>query len=300
MEDQAERLREIVRRSTAAAGGEPAVPARARVIAVTSGKGGVGKTNLSINLSIALARQGKRVLLMDADLGLANVDVCLGIIPRYNLGHVLSGERELNEIIVEGPEGIRVIPSGSGGVRELAYIGESARSHFVEELTQLEGTADVLVVDTGAGMSRNTMSFILAAQEVVVITTPEPTSLMDAYGIIKVATREKPGQRMKLVVNMVRDLKDAREASNKIIILAKKFLGREVENLGYILWDKNMPRAVREQRALLVGYPSSNAASCINNIASKLSGNGDADGPERSGIAGFFSNLARSIKREKG
>ncbi len=298
MEDQAEKLRELVRQSTDFE--EKAVmPSRARVIAVTSGKGGVGKTNLSINLSIALARQGKRVLLMDADLGLANVDVCLGIIPRYNLGHVLTGERELEEIIVEGPEGIRVIPSGSGGVRELAYIGETARSRFVEELTQLEGSADVLVVDTGAGMSRNTMSFILAAQEVVVITTPEPTSLMDAYGIIKVATREKPGQKMKLVVNMVRDLRDAREASNKIIILAKKFLGREVENLGYILWDRNMQRAVREQRALLVGYPGSNAASCINNIASKLGGEGAGE-EERSGLTGFFGNLARAFKKESG
>ncbi len=298
MEDQAKKLREMVRQSTAPGDKAVALP-RARVIAVTSGKGGVGKTNLSINLSIALARQGKRVLLMDADLGLANVDVCLGIIPRYNLGHVLAGERELEEIIVEGPEGVRVIPSGSGGVRELAYIGETARSRFVEELTHLEGSADVLVVDTGAGMSRNTMSFILAAQEVVVITTPEPTSLMDAYGIIKVATREKPDQKMKLVVNMVRDLRDAREASNKIIILAKKFLGREVENLGYILWDRNMQRAVREQRALLVGYPSSNAASCINNIAFKLGGDGTGE-EERSGLTGFFGNLARALKLEKG
>ena len=297
MEDQAEKLREMVERSTQS--GVGAAPATARVVAVTSGKGGVGKTNLSINLAIALARHGKRVLLMDADLGLANIDVCLGIIPRFNLSHVLSGERELDEIIIEGPEGVRIIPSGSGGVRELAYIGEEARTRFVHDLGQLEGSADILLVDTGAGMSRNTVSFVLAAQEVVVITTPEPTSLMDAYGIIKVATREKPEQKMKLVVNMVRDLRDAREASNKIIILAKKFLGREIENLGYILHDRNMPRAVREQRALLVSYPTSNAASCINNIATKLVGDGGEEiGP--AGISGFFANLTRSLKREKG
>ena len=178
MQDQAERLRQLVGRLNVPFAVAPSNSPNpnCRVIAFTSGKGGVGKTNISVNFALALATRGKRVLLFDADMGLANVDVMLGIIPQFTLLHVLNGQKKLPEIIIEGPHGIRLVTSGSGGVQELADLNEVQRSKFLEALVELQHQSDFILIDTGAGLHRNVLAFVLAADEVVVVTTPEPTA----------------------------------------------------------------------------------------------------------------------------
>ena len=191
MQDQAERLRQLVGKLNMPLVYEKPAPSfsHCRIITVTSGKGGVGKTNLSVNFALSMAARGKNVLLFDADLGLANVDVMLGIIPKYTLLNVLNGQKTLSEIVLEGPGGIRLVASGSGGVQELADLNETQRGRFLEALLELQNQSDVILIDTGAGLHPNVLAFVLAAEEVVIVTTPEPTALMDAYGMIKILYR---------------------------------------------------------------------------------------------------------------
>ena len=296
MDDQAQNLRELVKRIKLSEGAS--APARSssvsRVLAVTSGKGGVGKSNVSVNLALALAQKGKRVLIFDADLGLANVDVLLGLIPRYSLAHVLTGERELRDIITEGPEGIQIIASGSGGAVELAQLKEAQRERFIEGLAQLEALADVIIVDTGAGITRNTTAFVLAADEVILVTTPEPTAIMDAYGMIKAVYLEKKNPTIRLVVNMVSTVREARETASKLVILARRFLNLEIENMGYIVRDPNMLRAVRAQSPLMLSHPDSPAAVCVRNLAGKLAHGEDAEG--EGNLKNFLSKVVHLFK----
>jgi flagellar biosynthesis protein FlhG len=217
-----------------------------------------------------MAQQGKNVLLFDADMGLANVDVMLGIIPQYTLANVLSGQKTLPEIVVEGPGGIRLIASGSGGVQELADLSESQRNKFLEALLNLQYQAEVILIDTGAGLHRNVLAFALAAEEVVVITTPEPTALMDAYGMIKILYREKRNPVIKVVVNMASTSLEADEAGKKLVILSKRFLNLEVDYLGYIPRDPLVIRSVKEQKPVLLSSPLGPAAVSLNRIAEKL------------------------------
>lgn len=191
MRDQAEKLRILARtiknqvESEIKGNGK-----KTRIIAVTSGKGGVGKTNFTINFALSLMAYGQKVIVLDADLGLANIDVILGISPKYNLYHVLKGEKTIQEIIVPGPQGLQIIAGGSG-IQELANLRRWQVEQFIAKLGELEGLADILIIDTAAGLSRNVMSFVLAADEVIVITTPEPTAITDAYGLVKVMTTKK-------------------------------------------------------------------------------------------------------------
>src|SRR6185369_6115684 len=198
------KLRKLVGTLNSREAAKPSLPrtSQCRVIAVTSGKGGVGKTNITVNLALALSRKGLKVLLMDADMGLANVDVLFGIIPKHTLVSVLNGQKTLKEIIVEGPEGVRIVASGSGGVQELADLNESQRNKFLQALMELQHESDVILVDTGAGLHRNVLAFAIAAEEVLIVTTPEPTALMDAYGMMKVLHREKKDPVIRVLVNM--------------------------------------------------------------------------------------------------
>ncbi len=196
-----------------------------RTIAITSGKGGVGKSNLTVNLAICLARLGKKVLVLDADLGLANIDVMMGLSPKdKTLQYVVNGRKRIQDIVLEGPEGVQVIANGSG-IQELANLSDVERRRIIGEVSNLEGKYDFLLVDTGAGISKNVMSFILATEEIVIVTTPEPTAVMDAYGIIKVVSQQNRDVRVKLVVNMVKNKTEAQEVINKIISVSQRFLG---------------------------------------------------------------------------
>lgn len=272
MQDQAERLRQLVGRlNPISALEKPADnPASCRIIAVTSGKGGVGKTNLSVNFALAMAARGKSVLLFDADMGLANVDVMLGLIPKFTLANVLTGQKSLSEIVIEGPGGIHLVASGSGGVQELADLNETQREKFMTALLELQHRSDVILIDTGAGLHRNVLTFALAAEEVVVVTTPEPTALMDAYGMIKVLAREKKEPQINVVVNMASNQVEAEAAGRKLVVLSKRFLNLEVNYLGYVPRDMGMVKAVKEQKPIFLSSPASPAALSLGRLADQL------------------------------
>lgn len=254
--DQAEGLRRLMRMKGRAA----------RVLAVTSGKGGVGKTNLSVNLAIGLAALGKRVVLVDLDLGLANCDIVLDLMPRFNLSHVLSGKRRIEEIMLPAAGGISVVP-GASGVEKLANLNEEERKALLTSLASLQEMSDYVIFDTGAGISRNTVAFLAAADEIVVVTTPEPTAVIDAYAVIKMVSREEQYGELRLVINMAQGRSEADRFSEGITETANKILNVYVDKLGYIVRDEAVALAVRRKRPFSILYPHAEATSCVRRIA---------------------------------
>ncbi|MCB0191056.1 MAG: MinD/ParA family protein [Anaerolineae bacterium] len=244
-------------------------PFRSRVLAVVSGKGGVGKTNVAVNLGLSLARRGLRVALLDADLGTANVDVVLGLHPRYHLQHVVTGQKTLSEIIVEGPFGLQIIP-GASGLPDLADLPEIQRQMLLQALLVLDGAVDLLLIDTGAGVGQSVIQFILAAGEMLVVTTPEPTSITDAYALMKVVSGYQMPVSTKLVINNVQHRNEGEATGHKLATVAHQFLGRQVEVLGVIPSDKSVRDAVKMQSPLLQSRPYSPAARAINHLGEQL------------------------------
>lgn len=240
-----------------------------RVMAVSSGKGGVGKTNSVVNLAIAFSRMGKKVLLLDADLGLGNLDVLLGLAPRYNIGHLLRGEKTIGEVLVDGPEGVMILPASSG-VHELTDLGSEERISLGAHLEELGDAFDIMMVDTGAGISNNVLFFNTSAQEIVVVVTPEPTSITDAYALMKVMFQKHGEKRFRLLVNSVKSKKEGLEVYRKISLAAERFLGISVEYLGYVLQDDNVGRSVIRQRAVMELYPETKASQCYQEIAREI------------------------------
>ena len=259
MTDQAAGLRELASKNYGPT----------KVIAVTSGKGGVGKSNMVINLGIALAKLRRRVLIIDVDLGLANVETLLGISCDYNVQHVLDGLKRLEDIIVPGPGGIRIIP-GSSGISRLADLSSKKRKQFIEQFAKLQGTVDVILVDTMAGISRNVVGFAVAADEVLLVTTPEPTAVLDAYAMIKTIFLRQRNANIKLVVNMVNDERQAKQTAHRIESVVKQFLNRRVRTVGYIPHDHHVREAVMRSRALIELYPGSPAAKSVSSVAARL------------------------------
>ncbi len=241
-----------------------------RVIAVTSGKGGVGKTNIVGNLSIALRRLGKRVLILDGDLGLANIDIIFGLNPVYNIKHVINGEKDLSEVIVEGPEEIRIIPAGSG-LYELAHLTNGQKLNLLNEFDRLNEDFDILLIDTGAGISSNIIYFNMAAQERIVVATCEPSSITDAYALMKVMFTQHGTRSFKLLVNMVSHENEARlvfeNLSNAIVRFLKDI---SLEYIGFIPKDDNFQKAVRQQCAVLQRYPESESSKGFCELAQRL------------------------------
>lgn len=257
-----------------------------RVISVTSGKGGVGKTNVAANLALALHRMGKRVLILDADLGLANMDVLLGLNPRYTLSHVLDGEKRLDEIIVTAQGGIKLLPAASG-VQELTELDNSQRLHLLNELDTLQDLFDVLLIDTGAGISSNVMYFNFAAMEKVVVVTNEPTSLTDAYALIKVLTSRYQQKKFKILVNAARNEAEADRVYRHLSMVVDKFLGSpSLDYFGWIPHDKLVPAAIRRQRLVLMEYPDAPASKSFMVLAKRMI-SGD-DGSVFEGDIRFF------------
>lgn len=290
MVDQAERLRQIADRIRQEKGaGRPKAGRRARVIAVTSGKGGVGKTNVSVNFSYALIGLGQEVMLLDADLGLANVDVLLGTVPSRHLGHALAGQADILDIIYEGPGGLKLIAGGSG-VGELADLPETELLRFIQSMRKLESQADYLVVDTGAGLGRSVRNFVLAADMVLVVTTPEPTAMTDAYALIKSVVQKNPAADIKLVVNQVESKAEGEEAVARLSAAMLRFLGATPDFLGAIPADREVPRCVRNQQPFFLAAPASQASMAVRTIASKLVGNPQE---AKAGVALFFDRLSR-------
>jgi flagellar biosynthesis protein FlhG len=239
------------------------------VIAVTSGKGGVGKTNVVVNLAVGLARAGKRVLVLDADLGLGNIDVLLGLVPRFTLEHVLCGSHHLSDIIIPGPAGIQVLPAGSG-LPQLTSLTDSQQLTLQSELEHVSDTVDVLLIDTGAGISPNVTYFASAAQETIVVISPEPTSLTDAYALMKVLCRQHRERRFKVLVNMVKSQREATQTFRKLDVAAERFLNINLEYLGFIPLDDYLPMAVIEQRAVTERFPCSPASRAFIRLAKSI------------------------------
>lgn len=245
-------------------------PRHTRVIAVSSGKGGVGKTNTVVNLAVSFSRMGKKVLLLDADLGLGNLDVLLGLTPKYNIGHLLRGEKTIEEVLVKGPAGILILPASSG-VQELTSLGVEERLSLSSHLENLDLGIDIMLIDTGAGISSNVLFFNVAAQEIIVVVTPEPTSITDAYALMKVLLQKHGERTFKLLVNSVKSRKDAIEVYRKISLAAERFLQISVDYLGCVLHDENLPKSVIRQKAITELYPDSKASICYEEIAREIS-----------------------------
>ncbi len=241
-----------------------------RVIAVTSGKGGVGKTNIVTNLAYSLARKGKKVLVLDADLNLANVDVLLGLTPKFNLHHVLLGEKRLRDILVTAPGGFQILPASSG-IMELAELSEEQKLFFLSEISALGNIIDVMLIDTAAGINNNVIYFTLAAQEKVVVLTPEPTSLTDAYAMIKVLSSLHDVKRFRILVNSARTEKEAVAVFRQLTLVADRFLGSlSLDYLGFLPYDSKLPQSVRAQRLVVDMSPRSTVSGKFFDLAEQL------------------------------
>ncbi len=240
-----------------------------RVIAVTGGKGGIGKTNVSVNLSMALSKLGRRVVLLDADLGLANVDVLLGIETDKNLSDVLTGNCNLMDIMADGPMGIKIVPASSG-VRSMASLGVHEHAAVIKAFSEIDNQLDVLVIDTAAGISDSVTSFVHAAQEVLVVVCDEPTSIADAYALIKVLNRDHGVFKFNILANMVRSPKEAQQLFNKLSQVADRFLDVALKFAGSIPYDDMLRQSVKKRQPVLSAYPRSASSQAINNLAREV------------------------------
>ncbi|ERJ95282.1 MinD/ParA family protein [Selenomonas sp. oral taxon 892] len=272
MADQATRLRQMVHSEspqTPISSTQAEAWANVRVIAITSGKGGVGKTNIAVNLAIALRNRGHRVLVIDADLGMANVDILLGATSRKHLLDLIRPEVSLEDVIVETQHGLQYISGGSGIEKALEY-DHAEKVLLQQKLADCAARADIILVDTGAGLGRNVMDFILAADEVLLVTTPEPTSLTDAYAVMKAYSIYASQKNLRLIINRVYEVKESREVAQKLQRAAEKFLHMPVDCLGYVFEDTSVTKAVRRQTPLLNAEPNTAAARCIDALAEAL------------------------------
>lgn len=241
-----------------------------RVISVTSGKGGVGKTNIVGNLAIALQRMGKKVLIFDADLGLANIDIIFGIHPTDNIDAVIRGEKKMSEIIVKGPEGVSIIPASSG-IEEVANLTEGQKLNMLSEFDDLNDKFDIMLIDTGAGISSNVVYFNLAAQERIVVVTPEPTSITDAYALLKVMFSRYGTKEFSILLNMVKNEKEAKDVFKTLSNVADKFLvGVSLDYAGFILGDESLRKAVIKRQPFICEYPRTSASNDIRILADYL------------------------------
>lgn len=264
------------------------IQTQARVITVTSGKGGVGKTNFTVALAVAFARMGKKVLLIDADLGLSNVDVILGSSPPGNLLQVMQNGYPLNDIVADGPLGIKYI-SGGSGIYDLSNLSDAQLQYFLGQVGQFDAWADIILIDTGAGLNRMVLKFVMAADEVIVITTPEPTAVTDAYAVIKTYAAHSGTSPIRLVVNRVRELAEGEGVVSKLSKVSQRFLGLPVSHLGFVFEDRQVQKAVASQVPLMIAYPDSVAARCIDRIAHSLLYGENLPVPR--GIRGLFQRL---------
>ena len=240
-----------------------------RVIAITSGKGGVGKTNIVANLGFTLAGMGKKVLILDADWGLGNLDVLLGMAPKYNLSHVISGEKSLTDVIVNGPGDMQILPASSG-IQELTSLTVDQKIRVLTQLDLLVDSVDVLLIDTAAGISTNVMDFNVTAQEILVVVSPEPTSLTDAYALMKVLSLKYAQKNCKLLVNQAGSVQEALDIFRQLEMVVKKFLAISIDYVGCVLYDDKVRQGVRRQKIVTETYPGAKASRCFAALAKRI------------------------------
>ncbi len=293
MQDQASGLRKLARGKKS----------KAKTIVITSGKGGVGKSSFAVNFALSLGKNGQRVAILDADLGLANLDLLMGIPTTYNIMHLLEGQKRLSEIILQGPYGVKLIPGGSGIV-ELANISELKLKGLIEAFGVLDPYLDYFIIDTGAGINKQVLAFALAADEVFTVTTPEPTSLADSYGIIKILQKGNPTLPINIVVNQADNLAHGERIYQRLKLICKNFAAKDVGLVGIIPRDIAVSKAIRNQIPLLIFQPKSKAAVAINQAASRylefnaldLATKKTNQPPERKGFSGFLERMARLLR----
>jgi flagellar biosynthesis protein FlhG len=290
MNDQAQGLRNLVQSQQSGR--------TTRIITVTSGKGGVGKSNFTLNFALTLQAKGYKVLVFDADIGLANIDVLMGVSPKYNLYHLLKKEKTIWDIVHKGVGDLEFIAGGSG-FQDLIRLTEDELEYFSDQVGRLNGYADFLIFDTGAGLSKETLKFILAAQETIVVTTPEPPSITDAYAIIKMVHSMEHDVKFQLVVNRVADANEGKHTASKISLVAKQFLQLDIPTLGYVSDDPLVSKAVKKQVPFTIAYPHSAASRAIHELVERFV-DGQHQVPEQeqasSGVKGFLSRMMRFMK----
>ena len=289
--DQAEQLRNIIKKQNTRSH-------LARVITVTSGKGGVGKSNISVNLAIQLGRLKKRVVVLDADFGLANVEVMLGIRPEYNLVDMMFRGKDLRDVITPGPEGIGFI-SGGSGLRELTNLQGDQIKSLVQMMYELDNMADIVIVDTGAGISDKVINLVLASAEVLLVATPEPTSITDAYALLKTLCRHEEfyenNPKLHMVANRAHSYQEGKELFDKLNAVVEKFLKLHMEYLGHIPYDEKLPKSVMRQQPVSIVYPNSPSARAMLALSMILE-NGSVDDKRlrTKGLSGLFARMMKS------
>ncbi|MBE5932503.1 MAG: MinD/ParA family protein [Lachnospiraceae bacterium] len=292
--DQATILRQKVQESSESS--------NARVIAVTSGKGGVGKTSLSVNLAVEMAKTGKKVVIFDADFGLANVEVMLGIRPTYNLLDLIHNNKTMPEIITQGPMGIGFV-SGGSGVSELASLDKNSIKLLISEMIKLDKMFDIVIIDTGAGITDSVMEFVMVSPEVLLVVTPEPTSITDAYSLLKVLRRKNDFNPLYKTINVISNRVTSDDEGNEIFAkmntVSSKFLNTKLEYLGSIPQDRNASLAIIEQKPVVNAYPNSPASKAINELARKLVNNEQEEYKKKDGIAKVFLDFIKFKRRSR-
>jgi len=281
MLDQAESLRKLINNEE-----QESIRAATKIITVTSGKGGVGKSNFVVNLAISLQNKGKRVLIFDADLGMGNDDVLMGLYPKHNIFDIIYSDLEIKDVIIEGTNGVSLIPAGSA-LSKAQELEESEKKLFIEKLGTLD-EYDYILMDTGAGVNKDVLSFIAASEELIIITTPEPTSLTDGYSLIKATDHYKLKTKAKIIVNKAFTKEEGQETYNKFDRAVRKFLKIDIEYLGCILEDRKLVQSVRQQKPFIILYPNCDASRDIETIAMKLIGQ-EID--SLNGAKGLFKRL---------
>ncbi len=289
MRDQAEQLRERLQRR---AEGRPT-----RLITVTSGKGGVGKSNFTLNFALGLVEQGQKVVIFDADLGFANLDVLMGVSPKKNLLHLLEPDTSIWDIVEKGPNGLEFIAGGTGFTQIMQFDDEKLNRLF-NQLEFLHGYADTVLFDTGAGISNESMRCILSADEVVLVTTPEPTSITDAYAVIKMIHSKNPQTSIRLIVNRASSVREGKFTADKLTLVAKRFLNLELTTLGFVPDDSYVSKAVKQQKPFFLSYPNSLAAKGIRDLVKTYIANAAEVSPsqETGGLRGFLAKMKQLIR----
>jgi flagellar biosynthesis protein FlhG len=289
MSDQAQGLRNLVRSHNEH-------PSRTtKVLTVTSGKGGVGKSNFTLNFALSLQAKGYKVLVFDADIGMANIDVLMGASPKYSLYHLLKRQKSIWEIIHKGYNDLEFIAGGSG-FNDLLGLSEAELDYFMQQVNQLNGYVDYILFDTGAGLSRETLKFIVAAQETIVVTTPEPTSITDAYAIIKMVHAMDYQVPFRLVINRVTDSKEGKQTADKISLVSKQFLNIDIPTLGFVEDDQYVSKAVKKQVPFTIAFPHCNASRGVQELAERFISGQAGTHLQESGVKGFLSRMMKLMK----